>query len=174
MDDNNIILGIDPGSRITGYGLIEYKNRKLVYLSSGIIDLKSLSFSESLQQIFLGVSEIISTYKPTTAAIEQVFVHANPGAALKLGQARGAAIVAMSNHNLPIAEYSARQIKQSVVGYGNAEKDQVKKMVKIILSLDKEPRADAADGLACAIRHAQCSQGNKVIGSGRFAKGRRK
>lgn len=151
-----IILGIDPGSRFTGYGVIEQQGRKLTYLGSGCI--KALSAGEllgdRLQTIFAGVSELIIQFQPDMFAIEQVFMATNPDSALKLGQARGAAIVAATNNGLAIAEYSARQIKQSVVGTGAADKSQVQHMVKSLLKLPGTPQADAADALAVALCHA--------------------
>jgi len=149
-----IILGIDPGSRFTGYGVIKQEKRGFTYLGSGCI--KALSQGEDLgarlQTIFAGVSEIILQFKPDTFAIEQVFMGVNPGGALKLGQARGVAIVAATSAGLPIAEYSARQIKQAV-GTGAADKSQVQHMVKSILKLPGTPQADAADALAVALCH---------------------
>ncbi|MGV2870673.1 crossover junction endodeoxyribonuclease RuvC [Colwellia sp. E150_009] len=151
-----IILGIDPGSRFTGYGVIKHEGRSFTYLGSGCI--KALSQGDELglrlQTIFAGVSEIILQFKPDLFAIEQVFMAKNPDSALKLGQARGAAIVAATNNGLPIAEYSARQIKQAVVGTGSADKSQVQHMVKSILKLPGTPQADAADALAVALCHA--------------------
>jgi len=152
----SIILGIDPGSRFTGYGVIKQQGRSYTYLGSGCI--KALSQGEDLgsrlQTIFTGVSEIILQFKPDMFAIEQVFMAKNPDSALKLGQARGAAIVAATNNGLVIAEYSARQIKQAVVGTGGADKTQVQHMVKTILRLPGTPQADAADALAVALCHA--------------------
>lgn len=152
----SIILGIDPGSRFTGYGVINYEGRRFTYLGSGCI--KALSQGEDLgsrlQTIFAGVSEIILQFQPDMFAIEQVFMAKNPDSALKLGQARGAAIVAATNNDLLIAEYSARQIKQAVVGTGAADKAQVQHMVKTILKLPGTPQADAADALAVALCHA--------------------
>ncbi len=156
-----IILGIDPGSRITGYGVIKKDGRNLSYLGSGCIKAFSSTkedgenlFSDRLQTIFAGVSELIIQFSPDLFAIEEVFMGVNPGGALKLGQARGAAIVAATSQNLPVAEYSARQIKQSVVGTGAADKSQVQHMVKSILKLPGTPQADAADALAVALCHA--------------------
>lgn len=152
----SIILGIDPGSRFTGYGVIKQQGRNFSYLGSGCI--KALSQGEDLgsrlQTIFAGVSEIILQFKPDMFAIEQVFMAKNPDSALKLGQARGAAIVAATNNDLVIAEYSARQIKQAVVGTGAADKTQVQHMVKAILNLPGTPQSDAADALAVALCHA--------------------
>ncbi|MEW6991316.1 crossover junction endodeoxyribonuclease RuvC [Colwelliaceae bacterium 6441] len=155
----SIILGIDPGSRVTGYGVIKKHGRQITYLGSGCIKAFSANkedddFSTRLQTIFAGVSELIIQFKPELFAIEQVFMGVNPGGALKLGQARGAAIVAATNNGLPVAEYSARQIKQSVVGTGAADKAQVQHMVKSILKLPGTPQADAADALAVALCHA--------------------
>ncbi|WP_278385223.1 crossover junction endodeoxyribonuclease RuvC, partial [Alteromonas mediterranea] len=113
-----VILGIDPGSRITGYGLIARKQGKLVYVASGCIRVGTADLPSRLANIFTGVGDIIRQYKPDQFAIEQVFMAKNPDSALKLGQARGAAIVAATQAQLPVAEYSARQIKQSVVGKG--------------------------------------------------------
>lgn len=155
----SIILGIDPGSRVTGYGVIKKNGRQITYLGSGCIKAFSSNkedddFSSRLQTIFAGVSELIIQFKPELFAIEQVFMGVNPGGALKLGQARGAAIVAATNNGLAVAEYSARQIKQSVVGTGAADKTQVQHMVKSILKLPGTPQADAADALAVALCHA--------------------
>ncbi|WP_286232974.1 crossover junction endodeoxyribonuclease RuvC [Thalassotalea sediminis] len=151
-----IILGIDPGSRFTGYGVIAQQGRTLTYLGSGCIKAIAAGdeLGDRLQTIYAGVSEIILQFQPTMFAIEQVFMAKNPDSALKLGQARGAAIVAATNTGLKIAEYSARQIKQSVVGTGGADKTQVQHMVKSILKLPATPQADAADALAVALCHA--------------------
>ncbi|MBU3022446.1 crossover junction endodeoxyribonuclease RuvC [Aestuariibacter sp. A3R04] len=153
-----IILGIDPGSRITGYGVIARQQGKLVYLGSGCIRVKSDVMAERLAQIFTSVGEIIREFSPEQFAIEQVFMAKNPDSALKLGQARGAAIVAATQSDLPVAEYSARQIKQAVVGKGSAEKTQVQHMVKHLLNLPGTPQADAADALAVALCHAHTAQ----------------
>tara|TARA_R110000868_G_scaffold41384_11_gene141537 strand:- start:345 stop:866 length:522 start_codon:yes stop_codon:yes gene_type:complete len=153
-----IILGIDPGSRITGYGIIKQVGAKSEYLGSGCIRMQGDELAPRLKQIFDGVSEIISQFRPTEFAIEQVFLAKNPSSALKLGQARGAAIVAATNHNLPVAEYSARQIKQSVVGKGSADKTQVQHMVTYLLKLSASPQADAADALAVALCHSHTQQ----------------
>ena len=153
-----IILGIDPGSRITGYGVVRQKGGKFEYLGSGCIRVQGTELASRLQQIYNGVTEIITQFQPTTFAIEQVFMAKNPDSALKLGQARGAAIVAATNQSLPVAEYSARQIKQSVVGKGSAEKTQVQHMVTYLLKLPSTPQADAADALAVALCHGHTEQ----------------
>ncbi|AXT37463.1 crossover junction endodeoxyribonuclease RuvC [Alteromonas sp. BL110] len=153
-----VILGIDPGSRITGYGIIARKQGKLVYVASGCIRVGTTDLPSRLANIFTGVGDIIRQYKPEQFAIEQVFMAKNPDSALKLGQARGAAIVAATQAQLPVAEYSARQIKQSVVGKGGADKTQVQHMVKHLLNLSGTPQADAADALAVALCHAHTEQ----------------
>lgn len=154
----SIILGIDPGSRITGFGVVKVLGQKTHYIASGCIRVKEGILSDRLNQIFDSISQVIQEYKPDEAAIEQVFMSKNADSALKLGQARGAAMVAMAQHALVVAEYSARQIKQSVVGNGAADKSQVQHMVMSLLSLDKCPQADAADGLAVAICHGHAMQ----------------
>ena len=149
-----IILGIDPGSHITGYGVIEAVGNKQRYIASGNIRAAKKDCGKKLHQIFTSICELITLYSPEEAAIEQVFVHANVNSALKLGQARGAAIVAIEQGQAKIFEYSARQVKQAVVGHGNAEKTQVQYMVKLLLKLQNELQADEADALAIAICHA--------------------
>lgn len=153
-----IILGIDPGSRITGYGVVRQEGSKMTYLGSGCIRMTDTELAPRLKKIYDGVSEIILQFQPDLFAIEQVFMAKNPDSALKLGQARGAAIVAAANAGLPVAEYSARQIKQAVVGQGGAAKAQVQHMVVRILSLPGTPQEDAADGLAVAICHGHTFQ----------------
>ena len=149
----SIILGIDPGSRITGFGVVRMQGQKIEYIASGCIRIKDAILSDKLNQIFDCISEVVQEYKPDEAAIEQVFMSKNADSALKLGQARGAAMVAMAQHALQVSEYSARQIKQAVVGTGAADKSQVQHMVTSLLSLSASPQADAADGLAVAICH---------------------
>lgn len=146
------IIGIDPGSRRTGYGIIQLAGNRHIYVTSGFIDLTSYPPLERLRQIYLGLKTIIDTHQPQEAGIEQVFMHENPNSALKLGQARGAAIVAL---DMPVSEYSARQVKKSVVGHGAAAKDQVQFMVKRLLNITGELQVDAADALAVALCHAQ-------------------
>lgn len=152
------ILGIDPGSRITGYGIIEFKQGKFLYIASGCIRLSEESLSQRLNTIFHGVTQLVQQFQPDQFAIEEVFVAKNPGSALKLGQARGAAIVAATTQELEVSEYSARKVKQAVVGKGNAEKAQVQHMVKELLKLPSSPQADAADALAIALCHANMQQ----------------
>lgn len=146
-----VIIGIDPGSRRTGYGVIRLEGNRHIYLTSGYLDLTPFASCERLRQIFLGLQTIIQSYQPHEAAIEQIFMQENANSALKLGQARGAAIVAL---DMPVAEYSARQVKKSVVGHGAANKDQVQFMVKRLLNLTGGLQPDAADALAVALCHA--------------------
>lgn len=170
-----IILGIDPGSRITGFGVIqiEQTTRTARYLDSGVIRVKAELVPERLLEIYEGLREVIHKHQVTTAAIEQIFMHFNAQSALKLGQARGAALVALASFNLPVSEYSARQIKQSVVGYGAAEKTQVQEMVKTMLKLNKVPSQDAADALACALCHYHTSQSLiGILGVSKIVRGR--
>ncbi|OYV54263.1 MAG: crossover junction endodeoxyribonuclease RuvC [Legionella sp. 21-45-4] len=154
-----IILGIDPGSRITGYGLIEVNPRQIRYLDSGCIRTSEGDLSSRLLDIFNGICQLMERFAPHEVAIEQVFMHQNPSSALKLGHARGVAMVACASHRVKVYEYSPRQVKQSVVGYGAAEKDQVKHMVMRLLSLTKPPQADAADALAIGICHHNMRSG---------------
>lgn len=149
-----IFLGIDPGSRITGYGVINSINGKNEYIASGCIRIREGELADRLQQVYAGVTEIIDRYLPQEFAIEQVFMARNADSALKLGQARGVAIVAAANQSLPVYEYSARKVKQSVVGSGAADKTQVQHMVARLLKLPGLPQADAADALAIALCHA--------------------
>ncbi len=152
------IIGIDPGSRLTGFGVIRMEGSKYHYLASGCVRVEGEGISHRLQQIYAGLQEVIQTYQPAEAGIEQVFMHKNPGSALKLGQARGVAIVAAAMTAIPVAEYSARQIKQSVVGHGAAKKEQVQHMVRVLLNLSGIPQVDAADALAVALCHAHSRQ----------------
>jgi len=154
-----IIIGIDPGSRRTGYGIIRVEGNRHIYLTSGHLDLTTYPVNERLRQIYLGLQKIIELYQPHEAAIEQVFMHENPGSALKLGQARGAAIVAFE---IPVSEYSARQVKKSVVGKGAASKEQVQYMVQRLLNLTGALQADAADALAIALCHAHVRNMQKL------------
>ncbi|MCC5825880.1 crossover junction endodeoxyribonuclease RuvC [Alkalimonas sp.] len=153
-----IILGIDPGSLLTGYGVVQQQGSRFEYRSSGCIRLPKVDFAERLQIIFQGVTELIQQHQPTVFAIEQVFMARNADSALKLGQARGAAIVAATNAGLAVFEYSARQVKQAVVGTGAADKVQVQHMVKAMLKLPGTPQADAADALAVALCHGHTQQ----------------
>lgn len=158
-----IILGIDPGSRVTGYGVIRQVGRHLEYLGSGAIRTSVEDMPTRLKRIYAGVTEIITQFQPDMFAIEQVFMAKNPDSALKLGQARGTAIVAAVNQDLPVFEYAARLVKQTVVGVGSADKVQVQEMVTRILQLSAKPQADAADALAIAITHAHSIQHSLTV-----------
>lgn len=149
-----VILGIDPGSRICGYGLIRARDNALDYVASGVIRMGGLTFPDRLHTIFTDISDIITEHVPDEIAVEEVFMGKNASSALKLGQARGAAIVACTHHRLPVSEYAARKVKQALVGKGQADKKQVQQMVKSLLGLSKVPPEDAADALAIAICHA--------------------
>lgn len=149
-----IILGIDPGSRITGYGVIAADKQRFTHIASGCVQLKTGDLSHRLQSIYQSLLQVIEQYNPQQVAIEEVFMHRNPNSAIKLGQARGAAIVAAGSTGLSIAEYSARQIKQATVGYGAADKQQIQHMVKVLLNIKQDLQTDAADALAVAICHA--------------------
>ncbi len=161
------IVGIDPGSRKTGYGIIKQEKAKVIFVDAGVIYTKVADMPGRIACIFKKLSEILSQHElnenNAKAAIEQVFVAKNPDSALKLGQARGAAIAALTMNNLNVCEYSARQIKQAVSGYGAADKEQVSKMVQLLLKLDFVPQEDAADALACAICHAYADAQNQAV-----------
>ncbi|ODN43813.1 crossover junction endodeoxyribonuclease RuvC [Piscirickettsia litoralis] len=168
-----VILGIDPGSRVTGFGVIRFKKNRCEYLASGCIRMGTVSLAERLQKIFQGLKEVITLYQPEQVGIEKVFVGRNVDSALKLGHARGAAILAAVEFALPVSEYSARQVKRSVVGFGAADKNQVQQMISALLKLNKVPSQDAADALAIAICHAQMQQGLMHIQEGnKLVKGR--
>lgn len=147
-----VIIGVDPGSRRTGYGVIRLEGNRHHYIDSGYINLMAYPVTERLRRIYLGLQEVIALHQPHEAAIEQVFMAENPNSALKLGQARGAAIVALDT--IPYAEYSAREVKKSVVGSGAAQKEQVQFMVCRILNVTGRVQPDAADALAVALCHA--------------------
>lgn len=164
------ILAIDPGSRITGFGIIDVINGKSAYVNSGCIRLPDEALSVRLKHIFQSVSALLEEYKPEEFAIEEVFLAKNANSALKLGQARGAAIVAASIQELVVHEYAARRVKQSVVGNGNADKTQVQMMVQLLLNLTSKPQADAADALAIALCHANTrTSGGLEYGVGKRA-----
>ncbi|MBT4804278.1 MAG: crossover junction endodeoxyribonuclease RuvC [Legionellales bacterium] len=148
-----IVLGFDPGSQITGYGIIRHLNNKSTYIASGCIRLPKVDMPSRLLQLHQAARQIIEQYSPDVTAIEKVFVKNNVDSALKLGQARGVLLCAMAEASSDIFEYSPREIKQAVVGYGGADKAQVQTMVQSLLSLSKKPQADAADALAVAICH---------------------
>lgn len=169
----SLILGIDPGSRVTGYGVIEFKSGKSTYVASGCIRLNADCLADKLGMIFRGVSQLIQQYSPDEFAIEEVFMARNADSALKLGQARGAAIVAANNAGLPTSEYAARKVKQALVGKGSADKAQVQHMVVQLLGLNATPQADAADALAIALCHAHMQQNLiRISGASKSRRGR--
>ena len=153
------ILGIDPGLRVTGFGVIEKSGSKLTYITSGCIRVPVGELPDRIKTIFEGLHEVIGLHSPQQVVIEKVFVNVNPQSTLLLGQARGAAICAAVDAGLPVAEYTALQVKQSVVGKGHAGKEQVQEMVKRLLNLPALAGPDASDALACAICHAHGGQG---------------
>lgn len=166
------ILGIDPGSRATGYGIIEIRDQAAIFIAAGCIQTGGGVLAQRLGRIFEGMTAVMDRYHPGEAAVEQVFMHRNPSAALKLGQARGAAICAAVHGIIPVFEYTPAQIKQAVVGRGNAAKPQVQYMVRLLLKPPAEPGADAADALACALCHSQT--GPVLAGMPRQIRGRRR
>ena len=162
------VLGIDPGSRITGYGLIRKEGNRLLHLDNGAIFTDTAAdFPGRLHRIYQGISEVIARYTPDAVAVENIFFANNVQSALKLGQARGAAIVAGVNAGLPVYEYTALQVKQAVVGHGQAAKEQVQQMVKALLNLPEIAQADASDALAVAICHAN-SAGLALLTAGKL------
>ncbi len=169
----SLILGIDPGSRKTGFGIIEFEAGRSQYVTSGVIRLPDGELAERLRIIHDSVAELVELHSPQCLAIEQVFMARSAGSALKLGQARGAAIVACATRGMEVSAYSARQIKQSVVGTGAAEKVQVQHMVKVLLKLPGEPQEDAADALAAALCHAHTRQSMIHMAGARSVRRRR-
>ncbi len=154
------ILGIDPGLRATGFGVIDKSGNRLAYVASGCIrPPASAPLPERLGAIHTGICELVDQYHPDQSVVEIVFVNVNPQSTLLLGQARGAAIAGLIAGGIEVAEYTALQIKQAVVGHGKAAKAQVQHMVRRLLSLPGDPSPDAADALACAIAHAHGGQG---------------
>ena len=156
------ILGIDPGLRSTGFGVVDMDGSRLSYVASGTIStlhLKTGALPARLKVLFDGVREVVQRYQPTSASVEIVFVNVNPQSTLLLGQARGACITALVTADVAVAEYTALQVKQAVVGKGHANKEQVQEMVKRLLKLSGYPSPDAADALACAICHAHAGLG---------------
>ena len=159
-------MGIDPGSRITGYGIIEMEGSQGRHVASGCIQTASdRPLPERLKTIYEGVTRVIAEYQPAEVAAEQVFMHRNPDSALKLGQAPGAALCAVVMAGLPVSEYAARAIKQAVVGSGAADQTQVQRMVALLLNLPQSPQADAADALAVAICHGHTRQTLNRLGA---------
>ena len=160
------ILGIDPGLQTTGFGVIDVDGSALSYVASGVITTTKEEMGNlpaRLKVIYDGVREINARYQPEVASVEIVFVNVNPQATLLLGQARGCCVTALVSCDLPVAEYTALQMKQAVTGHGRADKTQVQEMVKRLLGLPSAPRQDAADALGLAITHAQVSRSTLAI-----------
>ena len=154
-----LVLGVDPGSRITGYGLVEEKNHEISCIRAGIIKPPdTMPFPQKIHRIFQEIVEILERYNPREMAVEDLFFAKNARSALKLGHARGAALIAAGQHDIPVFEYTPLEIKKSVVGYGRADKEQVCAMVKIMLRLQKPVPLDASDALAAAICHINSSK----------------
>ena len=166
------ILGIDPGSRVTGYGIIDQAGQQISYVASGCIRTSGDALAERLGIIFAGVNTIIQQYLPDEMAIERVFMNKNADSALKLGQARGAAICASVHREVPVDEYAAREIKQAVVGNGGATKEQVQHMICVLLSLQKAPPSDAADALGVAVCHGHQRETRNRMAAARSSRGK--
>ena len=152
------ILGIDPGSRITGYGIIDFHQNHVRHVASGCIHVTGRELTDRLRAIYEGITAIVDSEAPAELAVEQVFFHRNAASALKLGQARGAALMAGVTRGLPLFEYSPNQVKQAVTGRGHAPKDQVQHMIRMLLGLRELPESDTADALAVAICHGHTSE----------------
>lgn len=167
-----LILGIDPGSRKTGFGIIAREGSRHRYVASGVVRLPDVAFADRLKILFDSLTEVIDLHRPVEVAIEEVFMAKSAGSALKLGQARGAAMVACVNRGLAVSEYTARQIKQAVVGTGAASKEQVQHMVVTLLKLAATPQEDAADALAAALCHAHMRQGLAALPAAVTVRGR--
>jgi len=159
------ILGIDPGSRLTGFGIIEMQGTRALWISSGCIRTRGDSLDSRLKSICQSLETLLQEHLPDEVAIEQVFMHRNADSALKLGQARGAAISTVALRSLPLSEYSPREIKKAIVGKGNASKEQVQHMIRHLLGLNKLPQEDAADALAVALCHAHLRQTLQQVAS---------
>ncbi len=166
------IIGLDPGSRCTGYGVIDSDGLRHCYVASGFVKLTGEELPERLGEIFSEISLVIQKWQPQSMGIEQVFMNKNADSALKLGQARGAAICAATHAGLEVGEYSPRAIKKAVVGHGGADKQQIQQMMKLLLKLDFQPQVDEADGLAIALCHASHMQ-MKMLGIASKARGGR-
>ena len=152
------ILGIDPGSRFTGFGIIDVQGDRVSLVEQGVIRAGTGEFNARLGVIFEGLRELIRGHAPTEVAVETVFFSHNPSSALKLGQARGAAVCAAISMGLPVSEYSPRSVKQAIVGRGAADKVQIQHMVTVLLQLAETPVEDAADALAVALCHQHTRQ----------------
>ena len=154
------IIGIDPGSTVTGYGIVEQANRQLRHVASGrVVSATRMPFHDRLKRIYSELEKVIAYYEPNVMAVEDLFIARNIKSALKLGQAKGVAILAGLNADLTISEYSPLEVKKALVGYGRAQKTQVQEMIRVLLGLGEIPESDTADALAVAICHLHCCQG---------------
>ncbi len=166
MTDRQRILGIDPGSRLTGFGVLDFRGDAATYVTSGTVKSIDGGFADRLRQIFESISGIVAEFQPDIVAIESVFMHKNASSALKLGHARSAALCATFEHDVEVFEYAPREIKQAVVGTGSATKEQVQHMVVSMLQLDGTPAPDAADALAAALCHGNQRRIHTRLGTG--------
>lgn len=167
MKETRRILGIDPGSRLTGFGVLDFSGAAPSYVSSGTVKSVDGGFADRLRVIFESVSAIVGEYRPDVVAVESVFMHKNASSALKLGHARSAALCATFGHDVEVFEYAPREIKQAIVGTGSATKEQVQHMVVSILQLDGTPAPDAADALAAALCHGHQQRMHARLGTGK-------
>lgn len=165
MERRRRILGIDPGSRYTGFGVLDFDGDRAEYVASGTIRSPDGTLHDRLRKIFTSVNDIVERYRPDVVAIESVFMARNAGSALKLGHARSAALCATFAFDIEIVEYAPREIKQAVVGTGSASKEQVQHMVVSLLRLDGAPATDAADALATAICHGHRQRLSERLGA---------
>jgi len=173
LSDARRILGIDPGSRLTGFGILDFRGDAPSYVASGTVKSVDGGFADRLRHIFEAVSAIVTEYRPEVVAIESVFMHRNAGSALKLGQARAAALCATFGHAIDVYEYAPREIKQAVTGTGSATKEQVQHMIVSLLQLDGTPAPDAADALAAALCHGNRRRMQAQLGTGKRIAGAR-
>jgi crossover junction endodeoxyribonuclease RuvC len=165
MTDSLRIIGIDPGSRITGYGIVEKRGSSFVHIDNGCLTTRPADpIPERLGQIYSGLLQILEKYRPDAAAVEEVFFAKNVASSIKLGEARGVALLAAVQSRIPVFEYATREVKQAITGYGQATKDQIQKMVKSMLRLPEIAQEDASDALAVAICHLQSYRMKQVVG----------
>ena len=167
------ILGIDPGSQSTGYGVIDMDGNHATHVAHGNVTVRGEQLSDKLGQIFQEINAVINRFQPSECAVEKVFMYRNADAALKLGQSRGAAITACAEQRLPVFEYTANQVKQATVGKGHAAKSQVQYMVKVLLCLNESPQTDAADALAVALCHGHSRDSVLCLGNNSTTRRRR-
>jgi len=166
INKSRVVIGIDPGTAITGYGLVrEQENGELEWIAHGVVTTPSdWDEPKRLLKLYQNLNEILSTYKPDCCAVEKLFFQKNVKTAISVGQGRGAALIAAAASELPVGEYTPLEVKQAVVGYGSADKQQVQQMVKVLLGLSEIPKPDdAADALAVAICHLHSTRRNQLL-----------